>query len=184
MEKEYKYITLTELKKRGWTDSIIKKMEIVHDKEKPNPYYSSGSPMKLFSFDKVLELEKSSEFETLHRKSLERKKVAKKAVSTKLNNTMKIANSFRVELLEYDKEDLFEMAVDHYNEYHFPYKHIPTWKCLDEDTLLRITANMVRHTMCDYDTILHQNKGGVGIQQLHDIMQDVVEEVVRKKYKE
>lgn len=180
MEKEY--ITLTDLKERGWTDSIIKKMEIVHDKEKPNPYYRSSSPMKLFSLDRVLELESTKKFETLYRKSQERKKVAQKAVDTKIKNMMEIAESFRIELSGYGKEDIFQMAVDHYNNHHFPNKYIPTWKSLNEDTLLRITTNMVRHTMCDYDSILYQHKGRVGIQQLHDIMKSVAEEVVRDKY--
>jgi hypothetical protein len=45
---EYEFLTLSGLKERGWTDSIIIKMNLLPDKLAKNPHYIKASPMKLY----------------------------------------------------------------------------------------------------------------------------------------
>jgi hypothetical protein len=58
-------LTLSELKERGWTDSIIKKMNLFPDKLAKNPHYLKAAPMKLYFISRIEELEKSEQFSNL-----------------------------------------------------------------------------------------------------------------------
>jgi len=62
MEDKNEYITLTNLKGRGWTDSIIKKMNVLPDKQARNTHSSSAPPTKLYEVVRIEKLEKSGQF--------------------------------------------------------------------------------------------------------------------------
>lgn len=82
-------LTLSELKERGWTDSIIKKMNLFPDKLAKNPHYLKAAPMKLYFISRIEELEKSEQFSNLIAKSQSKKEGAKKAVETKITKLYK-----------------------------------------------------------------------------------------------
>ena len=42
------YLTKSQLKDRGWTDSLIRKFLSEADKTRTNPHYRSGPPMRLY----------------------------------------------------------------------------------------------------------------------------------------
>ena len=54
MSKDCTYISLSSLKSRGWTESIIKRYALQHDKEAVNPYYRSAAPIKLYELHKMM----------------------------------------------------------------------------------------------------------------------------------
>ena len=47
------YISLSSLKDRGWTESIIKKMGVEPDKEEGDPHYRCAAPMKLYDVRRI-----------------------------------------------------------------------------------------------------------------------------------
>ena len=61
--KDLNYFSKNDLKKRGWTDTIIEHWGLEHDFEKPNPYDSSRAPMKLYLKDKVKRIEEREDFQ-------------------------------------------------------------------------------------------------------------------------
>jgi len=169
------YYTKTELKERGWTESIIKKMEITPDLFKQNPYYKSSPAMKLYSIESIKKLEKTEQFIKLKEKSEKRKKSAKKAVESKKRKNIKNLNK-RIKELEingsYKKfENLKRDAINYYNcnQWNIPsvYSGKRDANIISEDTdknmLKRIMKNFVRHELSNYDDVLIDIKGKVGV---------------------
>jgi len=66
-------LTKSELKERGWTDGAIKKYLGEPDKTSPNPYSKKASELKLFSRDRVEEIENSKEWQDWYRKITEKR---------------------------------------------------------------------------------------------------------------
>lgn len=59
---ETKYITLSTIKERGWTDKLIKEYLPNPDKTAQNPHYRSASPMKLYELNKIINLEENIQY--------------------------------------------------------------------------------------------------------------------------
>jgi hypothetical protein len=73
-----------DLKRRGWTDALIKRFMPTSDGTQPNPNYPSAAhPVKLYKLARVEKIESSSEFADHKRKADLRKLSAKKGVETK-----------------------------------------------------------------------------------------------------
>lgn len=58
------YQTSWSLKKRGWTDTMIKSILGEPDEYRVNPYHKSAAPMRLWSEDKVRRAERTKAFKT------------------------------------------------------------------------------------------------------------------------
>lgn len=175
MEDKNEYITLTNLKNRGWTNSIIKKMDLQADKQAQNPYYKKAAPVKLFLVDRIEDLENSEQFIALITKSKPRKEAAKNAVDTKIVNLFAYIENVPV-IVEYVSEpELTYYAISAYNN----------WQCnrpsvvngnndgnhaninSDKAFLARIRTNYIRHNLTNYDSILAKIGGKVGISEVY-----------------
>lgn len=110
-----KFITKTDLKKRGWTESIIKKLNLQPDLLKQNPHYKKAPLMKLYSIESVEKLEQSNKFIELLKNSEKRKKSAKKAVETKINKIIDYIKSLTIIIPKKSIEELRNDAIEHYN---------------------------------------------------------------------
>lgn len=62
MGNSRKYICEAALKKRGWTDRIIKVMRIYPEKFARNPHHAHAADMKLYSLDRVRQIEMTNRF--------------------------------------------------------------------------------------------------------------------------
>ena len=100
MNKDCAYISLSSLKDRGWTESIIKRYALQHDKEAVNPYYRSAAPIKLYELHKIEAIEATEEFKELQSATLKRKEAAKKAAETKLQAMKDYVHSIEILLLK------------------------------------------------------------------------------------
>lgn len=177
-------ITKSSLKQRGWTESLIKKYLPEPDKIKPNPNYRSAPPMRLYSLEKVEDIEGSEGF----LKDLEivelRKQSSRKSVATKLTRTIDyVKNNVNPEVPLIEKEVLIELACDHFNERNldrdnsfFASKHS------DEKFLKRIIVNYLRHELTRYEEYLFGFYGRVGSQDVYQIIKDKVLDAIGQKY--
>lgn len=168
------FFTKTDLKRRGWTESIIKKIGIKPDKTKPNPIYKNAPEMKLFNKTKIQELETSEKFKSLLKNSMKRKKTAQKAVITKKEKLIRLVDSWTIEIPKID--DLFEKAIEHYNdwEHHKENRAVNQGKSfnydsnfislegIDKSFLYRITVNFIRHELTCYEKKLEKIVGKTG----------------------
>ena len=186
MNKDCAYISLSSLKDRGWTESIIKRYALQHDKEAVNPYYRSAAPIKLYELHKIEAIEATEEFKELQSATLKRKEAAKKAAETKMQSMKDYVHSIEIKMPMSSKEQVFRRAVAHYNalwEWRGCYdKHISDYRILDNATLERLTANMIRHSMTDYDSVLERNYGKVGVEYAHDYLKEKINKMVHDTY--
>ena len=182
MENEIKYITKTELKKRGFTDSIIKKLNITYDKEKINPMYKSASTMKLYDLSKIESIEKTETFKELLKKSEKRKKSSKKAVQTKLDKNLEYINSMTITFKKtIPYKTLRDKAIDNYNNWNYGRPSVVngnrdfnTIINYDDSRIDRIIINYVRHYRSNYEDILDEIKGKVGKGDLYKSLKDKI----------
>ena len=180
------YISLSSLKERGWTEKMIREYGLQPDREKTNPYYRSAAPMKLYDLNKIIQIESGTWFQEQYAASLSRRRSAKKGVKTKFNKMMAYIDSLPISLPNWSKEEAFEEAVNHYNDFWSwkgrDDKHISDYRNLDSETLERITQNMFRHAYTDYDDVLYECYGKVGVDMAHAYLQDKINVMVHEKY--
>ena len=186
MSKDCTYISLSSLKDRGWTESIIKKMGVEPDKEEVNPHYRCAAPMKLYDVRRIESIEATDEFRTLYNTALKRRMAAKKAADTKMQAMKDYVHSIEIKMPNLSREQVFRQAVAHYNDlwnWRGRYdKHISDYRTLDVETLERITANMIRHSMTDYEDVLGRSFGKVGIDYAHDYLRAKINQMVHDTY--
>ena len=106
-DKKPEYTTPTGLRgKRGWTDTMIKKLLGKPCKTAPNPHYSRAPEMKLYLLDRVIEAEESDDF-VKHVSDPKRKDAAKRAMDTKIKNLIHWAQTVVIEYNFPDSNDLY-----------------------------------------------------------------------------
>lgn len=144
-------ITKTELTER-WSAALIKKFTPIIVKERKNIY---GGITKYYSLKEIKLIEKSEAFKNEYEKTLKRKSVAKER-SIKVEKKLREAKQTQfVDNLIIDlpsKERLIDEVICHHN-LHNRHGYVADRGC-DENFLLRITQNYVRHMCSNYDYIL------------------------------
>ena len=197
------YFNKTELKGRGWTDSLIKRFMASPDKTFPNPLYKNGAPMCFYDESRTKEVEDSIEFKDAMEASNKRKKSAKQAVETKKDKVIEWVNGLTIEIPDYDKETLIKEACEHFNArkkyqkerydewalYHYEdvnEDYEPDFSLASpksEDSFLaRITTNYLRHCITDYEDELERLFGKTGKDEGHDFLQARINAAIHEKY--
>lgn len=72
-------LSQTQLKERGWTPALVKKVLDPPDATKPNPHYKSAAPMRLYTASRVEAAERSEEWEQAKAPAAQRSEVVKAA---------------------------------------------------------------------------------------------------------
>ena len=142
--------------------------------------------MKLYDVRRIESIEATDEFRTLYNTALKRRMAAKKAADTKMQAMKDYVHSIEIKMPNLSREQVFRQAVAHYNDlwnWRGRYdKHISDYRSLDIETLERITANMIRHSMTDYDGVLERNYGRVGVEYAHEYLKNKINQMVHNTY--
>jgi len=181
-EKKKLYFTQTEiLSREGWTKGIFKNLNLKEDLIKPNPRYRNATPMKLFLIKRIKKIEKSQEFKEAVEKSKTRRLAAKKAVQTKINNTLEMIENFKIKVIKV--KDVISEAIESYNSFQ-SYKGSLNFACKSSDKhfLDRITVNYIRHELTQYDEKLYALIGKVGKAQAYRLLREKIFLKIMKKY--
>lgn len=188
-EKEM-YYNKSQLKKRGWTDSIIKKMSLTPDLLKQNPFYKKASQMKLYLTKSIEELENTEQFIKLIEKSAKRKKSAIKSVEKKTNNLINYVESLKITVQKISLERLKKYAIANYNDFEshksaWDHNYEPNYyepNDYDSDFLARIQVNYIRHQLTSYDKELKGMLGKTGKCKAYEILKNRVLDEIAKQY--
>ena len=164
MSEKEKYVTKTELKKRGWNDELIGKY-LPEPYVTKNPYYSRMS-MYLWKEKDVLEAEQNKEFlDCLEKRKVYQKRAAA-AVRTKEEKMRVILNAAieHIKVEEHDYEEVVKRALKaKQNWYDITDQYDRDVRNADSRTVQRWTVNYIRHNLTDYDEFLYNAKGKTGI---------------------
>ncbi len=167
-KKKKEYITVTGLiEKRGWTRSMATKLlQNLDYKKVKNPIYKCAAPMILYYLKDIKRIEKTKKFAQLKEKAEKRKISAKKAVETKINKTVDIADTFSVTVKRIDLEDLREYTLEEkQNWYNYNLWDRGIYRdayLADEETIKRWIVNFIRHNLSDYEEQLEILEGRTG----------------------
>ena len=190
---ELRYLCISQIKMRGWTDSIIKKLLGPHDLEKENPIYKYAKPMKLYLEERVLKTEETEEFKVLKEKSKTRSEAGKKVQDKKRQDFFNYIRNLNIHIPEYDYEHLVELACDSYNDFqkfkawrrgdYYSFDE-PATSQSDEKFIARICMNYLRHNCTRYDKELEKMFGKTGRAEGHDIIQNRINQEICRIYPE
>lgn len=176
----YKYITADDLKKRGWSNSIIKNMRLRHDKQLIHPYYTDKAPISLYAISGVEELEDTDLFKELSRRHHEeqeayqkrelQKKMTYEALEREKSDLFDYIDNVNLEIRLMSEPLLTEKACNSYNYLHiYERAHVSIYD--DEDILRDIRKNYILHTLTNYDEIV----SGLKTQMIDKKVRKVIE---------
>ena len=180
------YMTQTDLLERGWTKKLISTF-LTSPVLKQNPYYRSGSPMKLYAKDDVEQAEHLPEFSDAFQKAQKRRQSATQAVQTKAQKTeramMIAAEHIRVTVIPMDqlRETALSSKQNWYDE-RGDYESLTEYA--PDETVNRWMVNYIRHHLTIYDAVLCVNKGRVGKRDVYPRFKSIVLQKIASAYPE
>lgn len=176
------YLTVTELKRRGWTDALIRHHLGEPDTTRPNPYYVSRAAMRLFQTERVAAVEKSAQWDRLQERSRARREAAAHAATTKRQALMARLDAVELSVPVMPFDAVTRMACQHYNQHQevkLMERGLYDWQKADAASdpafLVRISVNFLRHHLSQYEAELESVAGRVGVR-------DAFAEINRKVY--
>ena len=181
LKQNGKFLSLADLKKRGWSDATIRKFAPEPDDTEINPAYQSAAPMKLYLLARIKRIERRKTWIAWQDASAVRKKSAAKAVSTKKHNLMQWLDSLVIEVPKMTDEELTARAVAHYNALWFDKEkraHVGD----DLDFLDRITVNYLRHQLSPYEEHLNEIAGRTGAHKARDRLRSLIYDAIGDAY--
>ena len=178
-----RFFSLSDLKGRGWTDGLIKRLLGEPDKDKRNPVFKSMAPMKLYDPRRVLPLEETTDFRDVRKRAGERKKAARRAVETKAAKMKVDLAGITIRVPRLRRDQAVARACEHYNDRAADrrnYEALADETC-DDDFLDRITVNYLRHCLTSYEGELSRFFGRVGhAGACQEIKQNVLDAIVKE----
>jgi hypothetical protein len=169
MKKEM--LITSDLKKRGWTDALIRKFLQPPDQTTKNPRYSSKAPMKLYLLTRVVRVERTRAFKQELAKVPERRKRAEKSTATKRAKIQAFIDSLAIHLPSLSAEQLKRAAIDHYNlrGSGLSVTRAESWRPASDHSdaafLNRICVNFLRHVCTPYEAHLGAIAGATGVHE-------------------
>jgi len=83
-------ITKSSLKRRGWTDGMIKQFFNKPTQVVPNPHYPTSYPMKLYSITQVKRIERGTEFLEYARRVANQREIARNMMIERHKNAKQL----------------------------------------------------------------------------------------------
>lgn len=177
--------TLSQLKKRGWTDKLVLRLLKNPDALKLNPFARSAPPMRLYDAKRVLRIEKSAKFRSAVEASKNRRAGARKAVATKTATTLAYANDARISVVALPRDELERAALASYND---RLARITDGLCehasrgSDPEFVARLCVNYLRHECTEYEDHLDATMGRVGARQAYPLIKCKTLAEISSKY--
>ncbi|MET8867214.1 hypothetical protein ABZW11_30080 [Nonomuraea sp. NPDC004580] len=164
------HFTLTELRERGWSPMMIRKLLDPPDVLRPNPVFRSAAPMTLYETERVMLAEATESFTALRTAASHRSEAAKAVAERKRGETLTEVEKVRVAVPVLEWDVLARRAVNHRNRRDAErawdrFDHVPEparVESVDAPTLRRWVVNYLRHELTAYDAELDGLFGKVG----------------------
>jgi hypothetical protein len=109
-------LSVSALKARGWTDTLIRDFLGPPDHTRPHPHYRSAAPMRLYARSRVEAVEASAAWAHVQDRAGRRKAAAAKAVQTKTTALRVYLDQLRITVPVMPMAQLTARACAHYND--------------------------------------------------------------------
>lgn len=137
-------MTLTELRQRGWTTTLVKRFFPIPTEQKENPRFEDGPPMKLYSLRSVVEMEARPDFKAAMAVAAIHRELALKGVAKRRARANAIISAFTPNLPDRDAATLYQEACSDYNSSKIVGQPGRVGAGMDRKRLDRIAVNYLR----------------------------------------
>lgn len=158
-KENMKLLTLTQVKERGWTASLVENFLGTPDVTKTNPLYRSAAPMKLYAKERVEAIEATSEFQQARAKVAVRSQATQRAAAVReearresmaaiigqeVAKGAEVGQRLEVTVTRLPLAEVQRLALEAYKE---------DWggKECDPTLVERNAVNFIRHRLTKYD---------------------------------
>lgn len=182
-------------KDRGWTDTHIKTFLPEPDQLARNPFSRKAAPMKLYSLERVLQVEATPEFRKAKEASRTRQIAARERALAKKKEAVAVAESLPLRINPEPWPVVRQKAIEHFNK-RLKRSQSPASLKTVKHRLDRLTVNYLRHQQTSYEDELKAFKGVVGVGEAYLVVRrrildliaeaypDLAEECERQKFEE
>lgn len=166
--------TITEVRKKGFTDRLIR-MLLPEPERVRNPMYASSPPMKLFREEDVLRAMQTKEFLEAQEKRQARKEAARKATLTRKQHLLDAVNESlsKLQIKQLPFEEVKRRALREKQEWNMwcgSFETVPMdGSSVNKKTLDRWCVNYIRHQLTVYDEVLEQLERKTGKQEAYEL---------------
>ena len=175
----------SELKARGWTDSLIGRFLGDPDRQVPNPRGRSGSEIKLFLRTRVEAQEASVEFQQAKSISTLRSQAGRKRSIEKQAELLKRIEKISFSVPEMEWEELIRRACENYNALHNGDSHfVQATPNSASEFLDRICVNYLRHVLSTYEREMAAVAGKVGANEARYLIRGRIVDAISDTYPE
>jgi hypothetical protein len=188
------YLTMKDLRERGWTDAMVREYLGAPDATRPNPTYRSAAPLRLYLAERAETAEASSKWAERKALAAKRRATGLAVANRKRAETEELAQRLAKELTAdlVLPAHLQRAAISSYNRWHSNGCACGGWwsdgfcdkRASTSDSpefLRRITVNFVRHELTGYDDAYDQLARRVGHQEAHELLRAKVNAVIEAK---
>lgn len=157
----------------GFTKTILKKYyptPVKKDMAFRRHYY-------IYDVDVVKKFVESSEFKTDFLKSIIRSIAAKKVADEVKMKNLETIKAYNIVIDKLSIKELKKLAINSWEMF-----NMDIWNDDSKEHTNRLIVNYIRHNLTNYDDILVFNKGKIGTDCMHDLLQDMINEKIYEMY--
>ncbi|MFI6063572.1 hypothetical protein [Streptomyces sp. NPDC051286] len=163
-------MSLTGLRRRGWTDALVRNLLGAPDLRRSGPHHRSGPPMRLYTLVRVERAEPGEEFAAAGGTAARRAAAARAAAERRRQAVLATVRAEPVHVPPLEARELAEQAVRHRNALDEERTHDRADRIPDPATTedvgpaapARWQVNRLRHALTRYDTLLNGLFGATG----------------------
>ena len=166
----------SELKERGWTDSLIR--DHLGQPCRSKHVRGHKHPMLLYSKARVLEAEASPSFSEQQIRSQARSEIAKQSAARRAKSTREAAATLRFKVIKMSPSRLLGEAIA-------SYRQRTGWHVTRNDDLAfleRLQVNYARHELTSYDEVLPLFDGEIGVADAKQVIRQAVYAAIADAY--
>lgn len=179
------FMTQSEIIERNWTKGLIKKFLGEPDVIKHNKLNRKNKTKLYFTLD-VLAIEKTDGFKKALEKLEKRRIGLKRYTEIKRQELFDYINKLNITIPNYNSQkELYVEAIEHYNCYwQFIREDYTKHASLEDDIrfLNRISMNMIRHSLDEYEPELEKLFGKIGSQEGYWMLKTKINNLILEKY--
>lgn len=174
----------SDLQRRGWTQSLIRRYAGEPDATVENPRYRTPNGMKLFDKTRILTIEASKEFKEALVKSIPRRIAGVTAAAECVEEAVEIVDALNIRLPDLSLSKVLERAIDDYNQRAPEHRQETTLasRSSDPQTLRRITVDYLVALTGRYDEELLCLYGRPGLRLAYTYLRWRVLQAIEEKF--
>jgi hypothetical protein len=157
------FLTVTELRSRGWTPAMTRDLLGKEDLQRRNPFYRAAAPVRLWALERVLAAESTGEFTERQTSAARRRSAARTAGQVRASKLRDWAATVPISVDSVSEDTVVSAAIAWYNDSSDRFEPAGPW--CDEAFLARITVNFLRHMATPYDREMSVCRGKPGVRQ-------------------